>query len=163
MTTYTENGQPIDPNLNLEGRFAHIDAHQAHLEAIPTSHKGPWRQWLRCQCGWKRDLGPTPSPTYVADAWFASHGFLYNDIHTFFNLTYANYLTLPRSLLQSMPEAWQAQLVRLLDQLELAYRHLDHPSYRVNAVNEDGRYIADPIPHYNRGRIHVPRADELDE
>lgn len=82
-------------------------------------------------------------------------------IHLWFNLTYANYLTIPRSLLQSMPHGWQERFVACLEELQFAFDHLDHPSYRVNAVDkETGRYIKDPIPHYNRGRTRVePRID----
>lgn len=152
----------FDPTIKLEGAFNSLDAHQARLEQLHTepTNRSTWTHWLICQCGWQRDLGHSPSPTYVTDAWFASHGFLYNDVHTFFNLTYASHLVLSRSLLQSMPEPWQAQFVRLLDELELAYRHLDLPAYRVQAINQDGKYTKD-IPHYNRGRTHIPRADEL--
>lgn len=53
-------------------------------------------------------------------------------IHTYFGLTYANYLVLHRSLLQSMPDEWQAELVRLLHQMNAAFRHVDQTeSYEV--------------------------------
>ena len=75
-------------------------------------------------------------------------------IHCWFELTYANYLVLPRSLLQSMPEDWQARFVAMLEELNDAYSHLDWPSYIVTARRE-GRFIRDPIPHYDRGRTYV--------
>lgn len=37
------------------------------------------------------------------------------DIHDYFELTYAHWLTLPRTLLQSMPDEWQKDFVALLD------------------------------------------------
>lgn len=40
------------------------------------------------------------------------------DIHDFFELTYANWLTLPRTLLQSMPDAWQKDFVELLGKFD---------------------------------------------
>lgn len=46
------------------------------------------------------------------------------DIHTSFGLSYANYLVLPRTLLQSMPAAWQHQFVTLVDELHAAFRHV---------------------------------------
>lgn len=138
-------------------------------------------------------------------------------VHGWFGLSYANYLTLPRSLMQSMPQPWQAKLVALLEEFHTAYRHLEWPDYNVEAGKwcyisdlDDGtidalgitsecaglsvaerkhdpaecfpgecRYynrhgdeidhrtacvflqFPDPMPHYNRGRTHVPRADEL--
>lgn len=77
-------------------------------------------------------------------------------IHLWFNLTYANYLCLPRSVLQSMPQEWQARFCEMLDEMREMYGHLDWPSYRVSAVDrETGRFISDPIPHYNRGRTRL--------
>ncbi|SEG44446.1 hypothetical protein SAMN04489712_105252 [Thermomonospora echinospora] len=77
-------------------------------------------------------------------------------IHQWFELTYANYLVLPRAVLQSAPDTWQAQFVALLRELDEMYEHLDWPSYRVNAVDDNGRFIKDPIPHYRRGRTYIP-------
>lgn len=45
-------------------------------------------------------------------------------IHTHFGLSYANYLTLPRTLLQSMPIGWQERFVACLDELATAFRHV---------------------------------------
>ena len=82
------------------------------------------------------------------------------DIHTWFSLTYANYLVLPRSVLQSMPEEWQHRFTALLGEMESAYGHLDWPDYAVQARGNGGRFMADPIPHYNRGRTYIePRVD----
>ncbi|WP_030186594.1 hypothetical protein, partial [Streptomyces capuensis] len=39
-------------------------------------------------------------------------------IHKHFGLSYANYLVLPRTLLQSMPDAWQNAFVKLLDEMD---------------------------------------------
>lgn len=81
----------------------------------------------------------------------------FEPIHTWFSLTYANYLVLPRSVLQSMPNEWQARLVKLLNEMEEVYGGLDWPTYAVNArERHGGRFIKDPIPHYNRGRTRVP-------
>jgi hypothetical protein len=58
-------------------------------------------------------------------------------IHTHFGLSYANYLVLPRTLLQSMPDAWQARFVALIDELEEAFQHVEQPeAYKVEAATE---------------------------
>lgn len=59
--------------------------------------------------------GPAPQP-HPADA---------KDVHTWFGLTYSNYLVLHRTLLQSMPKAWQHQFTELLDELRDAFAHVD--------------------------------------
>ena len=83
--------------------------------------------------------------------------FCNEDIHGWFNLTYANYLTLPRTLLQSMPREWQHRFVTCLEELDAAFRHVEYADmYRVQAVDEGGRFAHDPIPHYERGRTRIP-------
>ncbi|MFG3046298.1 hypothetical protein ACGFZR_15380 [Streptomyces sp. NPDC048241] len=58
-------------------------------------------------------------------------------IHRRFGLTYANYLVLPRTLLQSMPGEWQTQFVALLDQLDDAFDHIPQAEgYKVEAATE---------------------------
>lgn len=54
-------------------------------------------------------------------------------IHGWFGLTYSNYLVLPRTLLQSMPDSWQDQFVTLLEELDDAYAHIEHATYHVQA------------------------------
>jgi hypothetical protein len=77
-------------------------------------------------------------------------------IHTWFNLTYANYLCLPRSVLQSMSDDWQYRFVSLLEEMQENFGDLDWPSYRVSAIDKlTGKFKRDPIPHYNRGRTRL--------
>lgn len=144
-------------------------------------------------------------------------------IHLHFGLSYANYLVLPRTLLQSMDDRWQTEFVALLDQLCEAFRHVPQAdAYKVEAaeehtvsemspnqlkqagitedwyggeippdglapddlaewqnlheqlspdyydadgdeLDEHGRVlipVADPVPHYNRGRTRIEPAIE---
>lgn len=56
------------------------------------------------------------------------------DIHTSFGLSYANYLVLPRTLLQSMPIGWQHRFVALVDELHEAFAHVEQADcYEVTA------------------------------
>lgn len=78
------------------------------------------------------------------------------DVHTFFGLTYANYLVLHRTLLQSMPDEWQLRFIDCVRELQDAFSHLDQANnYMVQARTLDGKFMKDPIPHYNRGRTFV--------
>jgi hypothetical protein len=63
------------------------------------------------------------------------------DIHTWFSLTYANYLVVPRSVLQSMPEDWQHRFTGLLGEMSTAFGHLDWPAYDVRALKRDTELI----------------------
>lgn len=56
------------------------------------------------------------------------------DVHTYFGLSYANYLVLPRTLLQSMPETWQHRFVDLVNELHDAFEDVKQaPTYQVLA------------------------------
>lgn len=84
-----------------------------------------------------------------------------DDIHAYFSLSYASWLCLPRTLLQSIPAEWQEQLVELLREYDVHWRRLPDGflprEYRVQPT-EDGRLVPwrnFTLPHYNRGRAHV--------
>jgi hypothetical protein len=78
-------------------------------------------------------------------------------IHLWFSLSYAAYLVLNRSLLQSMPEEWQRRFVRCLTELEDHYGDsVEWPTYWVRTRDDRGRFRRDPIPHYDRGRTFIP-------
>jgi len=55
-------------------------------------------------------------------------------VHTWFELTYSNYLVLPRTLMQSMPAEWQRRMVACLEELDEAFEHVEQaPGYNVVA------------------------------
>lgn len=74
-------------------------------------------------------------------------------IHEWFALSYAQYLTVPRSILQSMPTDWQERFVGILRELDGAYdwRPADG-RYWVRLRDSKGRFAADPFMDYERGR-----------
>jgi hypothetical protein len=90
------------------------------------------------------------------------------DIHTWFGLSYAQYLTIPRSVLQSMPLEWQHKFVELLEELdktEWLEMLPKNSCYKVELreMKDDesnrgwkwGSRIKDPLADYQRGRRNV--------
>lgn len=77
-------------------------------------------------------------------------------IHQWFELSYAQYLTVPRSVMQSMPAAWQRKMVMLLEEMEetIDWRPKEG-CYWVKLKDGKGRYVADPLQDYQRGRRNV--------
>lgn len=74
-------------------------------------------------------------------------------IHEFFSLSYASYLVLPRSALQSMPVKWQRLFVALLNQMHEAFGDIpEHGTYHVDLKDDNGRFVHDPLQDYQRGR-----------
>lgn len=85
-------------------------------------------------------------------------------VHGFFGLTYANYLVLHRTILQSMHPAWQREFVALLEEAREAAR--DVPGYDVEfwvRTREGNRFVPDLVPHYQRGRARVQLHPTRDE
>lgn len=82
-------------------------------------------------------------------------------IHEWFELSYAQYLTIPRSVLQSMPESWQADFVALLEELDETIDWRPQAGrYWVQLRDGRGRYVDDPLKEYERRQIaHRPETE----
>jgi hypothetical protein len=92
-------------------------------------------------------------------------------IHEWFGLSYAQYLTVPRSVLQSMPEDWQQRFVDCLKELDDAIDwQPKNGTYRVQLMTtrknwEEGGFVEtiwdkeldDPLMDYQRGQRRVPK------
>jgi len=80
-------------------------------------------------------------------------------IHEFFGLSYANYLVLQRSVMQSMPYKWQRTMVNLLNELDetIDWRR---SGYVISREDDDGNEILDDLADYQRGRRKVAKIEE---
>lgn len=79
-------------------------------------------------------------------------------VHEYFGLSYCNFLVVHRSIAQSMPTEWQRRFVDLMSEADRAVKDAGietASSYTIRARDRDGKFIADPIPHYNRGRTQL--------
>jgi hypothetical protein len=80
-------------------------------------------------------------------------------IHHMFGLSYARYLVVPRSVLQSMPAHWQSKMVVLLEEMKRACDQvgIELPTYVVD--NSGGekreRTMRGWLHDYERGRRNV--------
>lgn len=105
----------------------------------------------------RSDSGPIP-PVPLPDP---------ESIHNEFGLSYAQYLVVPRSALQSMPVDWQARFVEMIRELNRTF-DLDLPDGLVYVVHTQGDDDPptmcygendDPLADYERGRRRLePRA-----
>ncbi|MGX9761916.1 hypothetical protein [Pseudomonas shahriarae] len=65
------------------------------------------------------------------------------DLACYFGLTYARWLTLPRVLMEAMPEEWKRSIANLLNQYDDAYPN--QPSYGTTVrVTVDGKIVRTP-------------------
>lgn len=89
-------------------------------------------------------------------------------IHNAFGLSYAQYLVLPRSALQSMSPSWQARFLNVLAELDHEFDlvlpgNLVYVVHTTNA-DDDSEGVCrgendDPLADYERGRRRLePRA-----
>ena len=81
----------------------------------------------------------------------ADHDLFDTPIHDWFGLTYCSYLTIPRTILQSMPIEWQRRFVKCLEEAEDMFGDQNNLDYTVNA-REGRRFVKDPLINYERGR-----------
>lgn len=74
------------------------------------------------------------------------------DVHTWFELTYAQYLTVPRSILQEMPDEWQERFVACLEELDQTFDWLpkDGGRYWCRLRDAQGHFTDDPLMQYRR-------------
>ena len=79
-------------------------------------------------------------------------------IHDWFELTYAQYLTVPRSIMERMPVEWQRQMAQLLTELDETFDWRPHDGcYWVELRDSKGRYQVDPLKEYRH-----PNDDYID-
>lgn len=82
-------------------------------------------------------------------------------IHNWFELSYAQYLTIQRTAMQNMPEEWQERFVQCLDELskEFDWRPRDGNQFWVQMRSESGEFLKlgkeDPFMNYDKGRRRV--------
>jgi hypothetical protein len=119
-------------------------------------------------CNHKEDSEYGPKQCTLADGHPEPHRmvFVYDlsgPVHTWFELSYAHYLTIPRSVLQSMPVYWQERFVKCLQELDEALPW--RPSegrYYVQLRNDKGYFARDPLSDYRHvGRYTADRLKEL--
>lgn len=89
-------------------------------------------------------------------------------VNLFFELSYANYLVIPRSVLEAMPDNWQRRFVECLEELDEAidWRPKEGECYQVTLrdVEESGRNPEwgaarpDPLANYR----HPPNIEVED-
>lgn len=82
-------------------------------------------------------------------------------VHDWFELSYAQYLTVPRSVLQSMPADWQEKFVKLLEEMDetIDWRP-ESGCYWVHLKDKDGHFVKDPLMDYDRGRRRIIHKDK---
>lgn len=70
-------------------------------------------------------------------------------IHSWFELTYEQYLTVPRCVMEQMPVEWQQQMAALLTELDNTFDWRPHEGrYWVELRDGQGRYVADRLREY---------------
>lgn len=71
-----------------------------------------------------------------------------------FELSYAEFLTIPRLVLESMPEDWQRQMANLLFELDATFDWRPKEGrYWVKLKDDHGRFTEAPLGDYRRGNI----------
>ncbi len=134
--------------------------HNTTVDNSPTSpHKfacysnGKFKKWIS-----PRDVG---KPTTCEDYELVREDD-HEAVHGYFELSYAHYLVIPRTALQSMPGEWQKRFVECMKELDEAIPAWRSPAnYNYHAILKDEKgkihsITQDPLNDYQRGRRRVP-------
>lgn len=73
-----------------------------------------------------------------------------DDVHGWFGLTYASYLTVPRAVLQAMPADWQARFVALMNEVDDTFDWMTPDCHYEVKLRHDptGQYFHDGLSNY---------------
>jgi len=76
------------------------------------------------------------------------------DMELFWGISRAQYLTVPRSIIQEMPKEWQDKLAQLLNELdEVVDWRPEEGTYYCYLRRNDGRFTSDPLAPYRHGNL----------
>ena len=71
-----------------------------------------------------------------------------------FELSYAQFLTVPRLVLQSMPNDWQKRMIVLLNEMDETFDwRPEDGKYWVRLKDNKGKFKHAPLNDYRRGNI----------
>lgn len=82
-------------------------------------------------------------------------------LHGWFGLSYASFLTLPRILMQEMPDEWQEKMADLLAEYDEAFPNKPPVGSRVQVTDLQGRLIKTPAWLINYRRPDYKEIDAL--
>ena len=96
------------------------------------------------------------------------YGYGFNDsIHRYFGLSYASWLVMPRTLLQSMPRSWSEPFADMLGDFDDHWSGLpdDYLPSGYTVMPREGSSFSSwtcyRLPHYNRGRTIVDHEGKI--
>lgn len=78
------------------------------------------------------------------------------DVSLWFELSYAQYLTVPRSILEAMPSAWQGRFYQLFSELDETFdwRPVEG-RYYCYLRDSRGRFANDPLQQYRHPDVRL--------
>lgn len=83
-------------------------------------------------------------------------------INLWFELSYAQFLTVPRLVMQSMPIKWQRKMAVLLEEMDETFDWLPTEGrYWVKLRDSRGRFVDAPLNDYRRGSCEHLRRKKL--
>jgi len=85
-------------------------------------------------------------------------------VEVWFELTYAQFLTVPRLVMESMPLEWQEKMVALLEEMDATFDWRPQEGrYWVKLKDDKGRYCDAPLSDYRHGSCEHLRIKQEQE
>jgi len=122
------------------------------LEGVMTASPGDW-----IIKGVKGEIYPCKPDVFAATyepAEATSLDDFDHPIHSWFELSYAQFLTVPRLVLESMPLEWQHQMAALLQEMDDTFDWRPKEGrYWVRLKDAHGRFCDAPLNDYRHGSV----------
>lgn len=133
--------------MNHQGIYFSLACPECKREATAFTMEGLIEAWNK----------PAPVEEYVL-----SDRPGYDALWLSFGMSRAAFVALPRVMMHDMPDAWQADMARLLDEWEDTWVNQPNISSRVQIVDADGRLMKTPgwllnYRHPDREQLAVMR------
>ncbi len=81
-----------------------------------------------------------------------------NPVSGWFELSYAQFLTVPRLVMESMPIEWRRKMVQLIQEMDDTFDWRPEGQYWVRLRDKQGRFCEAPLADYRHGNIeHLRR------
>ena len=84
----------------------------------------------------------------------------YGKLHGWFGLSYASWLTMPRVMIQEMPDEWQGRMAALLEEYDDAYPNQPDIGTRVQIV-VNGKLVKTPEWLIQYRHPDYPKIEEM--
>lgn len=101
---------------------------------------------------------PVSEVYFLPEHWEEKQDLSIPDMSQWFELSYAQYLTIPRLVIEAMPLEWQHKMAALLTEMDESFDWRPKGGrYWVKLKDSRGRFCSAPLADYRRGHEEIEK------